>query len=159
MKREHLFAQPHTAGTPRRGFTLIETLIVVLVIAILSLIVIPRLLGAGRRAKESAVRSDLRRIRTALALCKAHTGLHPVQVTDLTSAAAPATGVRDDGSTESLDASMWQGPYVSNPDGSMVRDPLTGAADWDYSTSPPRVGAVHCSAAGSTLDGILYGDL
>ena len=69
------------------------------------------------------------------------------------------TGVADDGSTRPLDGSMWNGPYVSNPDGSMVRDPMTDAADWDYSTSPPRVGEVHSSAPGSTLDGLPYGDL
>lgn len=132
---------------------------VILVIAILALIVLPRIMGAGRRAKESALRSDLRRIRTALTLCKAHTGLHPAQISDLARATAPATGVADDGSSESLDASMWHGPYVSNPDGRMVDDPLTGAVDWDYSTSPPRVGEVHSSATGSTLDGIPYGDL
>jgi prepilin-type N-terminal cleavage/methylation domain-containing protein len=34
-----------------RGFTLIEMLIVIVVISILAMIVIPRLLGAGRKAK------------------------------------------------------------------------------------------------------------
>jgi len=38
----------------RKGFTLIDMLIVIVVIAILALIVIPRLLEAGRRAKAAA---------------------------------------------------------------------------------------------------------
>ncbi len=50
----------------RRGFTLIELLIVIVVIAILALIVIPRVMGASRKAKESSLRGNLQELRNGL---------------------------------------------------------------------------------------------
>ena len=52
----------------RSGFTLIEVLIVIVVIAILAAIVVPRLLGAGREAREASLRAHLQEIRNALGL-------------------------------------------------------------------------------------------
>ena len=60
--------------TATNGFTLIEMLI----ISILALIVIPRLLSAGRRAKESNLRAQLHEMRTAIAKFKADLGDNPL---------------------------------------------------------------------------------
>lgn len=49
----------------RRGFTLIEILIVVAVIAILAAVAIPNLLSAMQRAKQKRSMSDIRNIATA----------------------------------------------------------------------------------------------
>jgi type IV pilus assembly protein PilA len=51
------------------GFTLIELMVVVLIIAILIAIAIPTFLGARERAQNSAAKSDLR---NALAAAKVH---------------------------------------------------------------------------------------
>jgi len=142
-----------------RGFTLIEVLLVILVIAVLAAIIVPRLVGAGRLAKEAALREDLRRIRTAIALYRAHTGVCPAALADLAAGSAPATGVADDGSSVAIGPQEWQGPYLRNPDGSMVADPVTGHVDWNYATAPPHVGAAHSSASGTTMDGIPYSGL
>ena len=48
------------------GFTLIEMLIVIVIIAILALIVIPKLMGAGRMAKDSTFKSNMVIIRRAI---------------------------------------------------------------------------------------------
>ncbi len=45
------------------GFTLIELLIVIVVIAILALIIIPRVMGASRRAEESTLKNNLQQLR------------------------------------------------------------------------------------------------
>ena len=70
----------------RKGFTLIEMLIVIVVIAILALIVIPRLLGAGRRAKESALRGDLQQLRNAIQQFEADCGDFPLTLDQLVAA-------------------------------------------------------------------------
>jgi prepilin-type N-terminal cleavage/methylation domain-containing protein len=49
---------------PDRGFTLVEVLLATAVIAILSAIAIPRMLGARVNANESAVLKDLRAAQT-----------------------------------------------------------------------------------------------
>ncbi len=147
-------------GAPRRyGFTLIEVLIVILVIAVLAAIVIPRLLGAGRQSKETLLRDTLRGLRLGVATFQADTGVYPAQITDLAALTAPAQGVDEVGSLRDINASDFRGPYFINPGGGLPRDPLTGDINWAYSTTPPTVGEVHSSASGQTQDGTLYSDL
>jgi len=112
----------------RTGFTLIEVLIVIVVIAILAAIVIPRLLGAGRAAREASLRADLETIRKGVALFQADAGTYP----------------------ESLDQVKWG---LVTPDGELPKDPVTGQADWKYD---PDTGAVHSAATGNDLSGTPY---
>jgi general secretion pathway protein G len=135
-----------------KGFTLIEMLIVIVVIAILALIVIPRLLSAGRRAKESALRGDLQQLRNAVQHFEADCGDYPAALTDLMVAnggALPATG----GGGLSLDTTGYKGPYLRTGDGNLPRDPFTGAADWTYVGA---TGDVHSASTLTALDGTAY---
>ena len=127
-----------------KGFTLIEMLIVIVVIAILALIVIPRLLGAGRKAKEATLRGDLHQIRNAIQQFEADCGDYPAALTQL------MTAPSGDGGTDiALDVAGWQGPYLRTPDGAMPKDPFTDSSTtWAYD---PPTGNV---TSGSTLTAI-----
>jgi type II secretion system protein G len=160
----------------RRGFTLIELLIVIVVIAILALIVIPRVMGASRKAKESSLRGNLQELRNALEQFQADTGAYPQSLTDLvdTQANAPTTGEDGLGGTSvNIPAGSYKGPYLSpqggidnsgipinpfvvtNPTGTTLAQADCDAS-WTYSQ-----GLVHVAipASGSTLDNIPYQSL
>ena len=54
----------------RRGFTLVEILIVVVILGVLAAIVIPEFSGASTEAKDAALASNLRTMRSQLELYK-----------------------------------------------------------------------------------------
>ena len=84
----------------RKGFTLIEMMIVILVIAVLATIVGLALKSAGARARESKARADVRSLNTASVVFEADTGAVCSAQGDLT--AAPAA----------VAAADWHGPYI-----------------------------------------------
>ena len=136
-----------------KGFTLIEMLIVIVVIAILALIVIPRLLSAGRRAKESALRGDLQQLRNAIQHFEADCGAWPPALTDLMVANGAAISAAVDGNGITVDRTGYKGPYLRTGHGNLPNDPFTGAADWVYDNS---LGDVHSNSALVALDGTNY---
>ena len=65
----------------QRGFTLVELLIVVIILAILAAIVIPQFSSATTDAQEAALDSNLNALRSAIDLYKVqHNGKYPGQV-------------------------------------------------------------------------------
>jgi len=56
----------------KKGFTLVEILIVVVILGILAAIVIPQFTSASTEAKESALVSDLQAVRSQIELYKIH---------------------------------------------------------------------------------------
>ena len=145
----------------RKGFTLIEVLIVIVVIAVLASIVIPRLLGAGRQAKEASLRAHLQELRNSIGLFQSHTGTYPATLSDIMNAATspPANGLDVTGTSVAINATDYKGPYLTTADGNLPDNPISGGnvvgTDWLYGTTAPNVGEVH-AAAGSALDGTDY---
>jgi general secretion pathway protein G len=144
-----------------KGFTLIEVLIVIVVIAVLASIVIPRLLGAGRQAKEASLRAHLQELRNSIGLFQSHTGLYPSLLSDimLPATTPPANGVDVTGTAAPLQPTDYKGPYLTTADGNLPNNPITSGnvvgTDWLYSTSAPTVGEVH-AASGTALDSSDY---
>ncbi len=142
----------------RRAFTLIELLIVIVIIAVLAAIVIPKFSDQSRRSKESSMKADLHLLRNAAATFQADTGLYPASLGDLSVTTAPANGLDGAGASKAINASDFHGPYIS---GVLPNDPVSGAA-FTYQTAnaagPPatKVGGVVSSATGNDLAGNPY---
>ena len=131
----------------RRGFTLIEMMIVIIVIAIMALIVIPRLINAGDRARSATYHANLSEIQSALEQFHADTGVYPAVLNDLyqtttgglsstTTAYANYSGTNFYGpylkAVVGINATVLlpPNPYITNTTTS------TAATDWTY-TNPP----------------------
>ena len=133
-----------------KGFTLIEMLIVIVVIAILALIVIPRLLGAGRKAKEATLRGDLHQIRNAIQQFEADCGDYPSSLAQLMTQPSAGNG----GTGIALDVNGWQGPYLRTPDSNMPKDPFTDSSTtWSYTAN---TGDVHSGSTLTAINGEAY---
>jgi prepilin-type N-terminal cleavage/methylation domain-containing protein len=65
---------PASAPSGERGFTLIEVMIVVVVVAALAAIAIPSFLGQSLKAKDAGAKSDAKNISQMVEQCKVHEG-------------------------------------------------------------------------------------
>lgn len=140
--------------TERAGLTLVEALIMVVVIAILALTVVPRLMGAGRQAREACLRADLNALRSAVQLFRADVGGHPDKLGHLMRDKPPKNcRVPPDGHKIKCLEANFRGPYLTTPDGELPVDAVTGESDWQYSQ---RTGHVSSAATGTGLDGTPY---
>lgn len=61
----------------QKGFTLIEILVVVAIIALLAGIIVPKLMGRQEEAQRTKAAADIRNIQTALDLYKLDNGFYP----------------------------------------------------------------------------------
>ncbi len=134
-----------------RAFTLVELLIVIVVLAVLAAIVIPKFGDSSTRSRESSLKSNLQVVRGAVELFKTDTGAYPAAVADLAGASAPASGKDATGTTKAITATDYKGPYVA----SVPNDPISGTA-LTYSVTSGSVGKVTSSATGNDTAGIAY---
>ena len=135
----------------RKGFTLVELLIVIIIIAVLAAIAIPKFANSSTRGKESSLKANLKLYRNAVELFKNDTGAYPAALTDLTATTAPASGKDSAGSSTSITSTDWKGPYLNMQE----VDSVSGTA-FTYSTTSPTVGQVSPSATGNDSSGVAY---
>lgn len=108
----------------RRGFTLVELLVVMAILALLLSLAAPKYFDSVERAKETALRTDLRLMREAIDKHRADTGRWPDSLNGLVQArylrAVPLDPITDRADT-------WV--IVSSPDGlaNGVHDVKSGA--------------------------------
>lgn len=137
-----------------KGFTLVELLIVIIIIAVLAAVAIPRFQDATRRAKESAVKEHLRYLRNAIGTFHEDTNRWPLSINDLVGTTAPTNGYSNGGSTVPLNGSSYRGPYLT---GQAIPGDMAGwiqyfPLDGD---GKPR-GTIKCIRAGNALNGKPY---
>jgi general secretion pathway protein G len=135
----------------RFGFTLVELLIVIVIIAVLAAIALPRFMDSGQRSKEASLRSDLKLVRNAIEVFHTDTSAWPATLADLAATTPPASGKDNTGASLTIYATDFHGPYLRT----VPSDPVAGAA-FTYSITSPTVGAVTSSAAGNGIDGTAY---
>jgi prepilin-type N-terminal cleavage/methylation domain-containing protein len=162
----------------QHGFTLVELLIVITIIAILALIVIPKVANATHQAKDTQLRTNLQSIRKAIAQFTNDTGYYPYNLAQIT-VEVQAEPASDDVKGAILSgndevqiigvAKSYRGPYLSKQGGcldehgvdtSIPRHPFSAgndlASSWTYD---PATGSVKSAVSGQTTDGVAYSTL
>ena len=78
----------------KKGFTLIELVIVIAILGILAGLAIPRFLDATATARGARVVADMRTVDSAIVIYNAKTGSMPASFADLTTAASGANATQ-----------------------------------------------------------------
>jgi general secretion pathway protein G len=112
--------------TTRRGFTLVEILIVVIILGILAAIVIPQFTSASSDARNNSTASTLQTLRSQIELFKIqHADTPPRDATALWTVLGGKTSTSD---TTAVNAAGTFGPYVQNPPSNPLNGYTTVAA-------------------------------
>lgn len=84
-----------------RAFTLVEMLLVLVILAVLAAIVIPKFSGRSQQAKETAAKSQISSIELALDAFEVDTGFYPQGSAGLSALVEQPNGAQN-----------WKGPYL-----------------------------------------------
>ncbi|MDD5131068.1 MAG: type II secretion system protein [bacterium] len=148
----------------RKGFTLVELLIVIVILGILAAIVIARFAGATKESKESNLKGNLRTIRSSLETYKANSksNSYPSNLDDLWRGTAADVDSKTFLERIPIDPfyrfnSVYVATAIFSPiDAATDRDAnITGGGGWAYDSLTGRVCANYKSTdttAGDPLD-------
>lgn len=126
----------------RRGFTLVELLVVMAILATLLSIAAPRYFGAVERAKENALRQSLSVMRDSIDKFYADNGRYPEDLTELVNRRYLRVPPVD--------------PFTDSSESWIFVPPPAGS---DGRAAPGRLYDVHSGAPGKTREGLGLSDL
>lgn len=92
---------PRFARPGRRGFTMVELLLVLVILATLAAIVVPKFAGRSEQAKVTAAQTQISNLSTALDAFEVDNGYYPTGADGLNALLE-----------EPKDAKNWRGPYM-----------------------------------------------
>lgn len=139
----------------RAGFTLVEVMITVLIVAILAGAVIPRLEGSTTDAKDSILRSNLATFRRQIEYFKAQHKGRPPGFDDVHMLYHLLISTNEDGQIASEpDADHPYGPYFSISN--LCQNPFNGGYHVQYSTDPDSESPDESLEADGMIVGFFY---
>jgi prepilin-type N-terminal cleavage/methylation domain-containing protein len=138
----------------RSGFTLVELLIVIIIIAVLASVAVPKFSTSWKSSSESRLKSNLHQYRVAIGRFYDDTGLFPNSMTDIRSQSAPTTGLDTLGTVQPIPPGSWQGPYIKTFSGSTVTHPDLRGTGYKYGILAPEVGNIMINTAQKDVFGI-----
>ena len=112
-----MIQKPNPLANRRNAFTLVEMLLVLVILATLAAIVIPKMVGRSQQAKVTAAQSQISSIEMALDAFEVDNGYYP------------KTGGLDDLINQPGGAPGWKGPYLAK---GVPLDPWGNPYTYDY---------------------------
>ena len=102
----------------RRGFTLVEILVVVVILGMLAALVVPNIMGQADEAKRTATAVQIREIENALDVYRLHNGFYPTTEQGLEALVSkPSTSPQpkkyaDGGYMKKVPIDPWGNPFI-----------------------------------------------
>ena len=131
----------HNQPPLKSAFTLVELLIVIIIVAILAAIAIPKMRDGWERAEESRLKALLKLRREAVERFRQDTGLFPATLSGILTSTAPTSGLDNNGNTKPIPPGSFQGPYLQ-AFSDALRPPKYRGKNATYFTTFPNVGQI-----------------
>lgn len=107
----------YTVRASQRGFTIIEVMVVVVILAILAAIIVPKIMSRPEEARLLKVKQDILSIQSALDLYKLDNGVYPTTEQGLKALVVKPTippiprGWKAEGYLDAIPVDPWGEPY------------------------------------------------